>query len=60
MIVLIIKVFDIIEQENVQVTKAQLAKLITLLQKEKVIEFEETLQSLQTKNEPPKQASSSS
>lgn len=47
----VIKVFDIIEQENVQVTKAQLAKLITLVQKEQVIEFEETLQSLLSKPE---------
>ena len=32
-------------------TKAQLAKLITLVQKEQVIEFEETLQSLLSKPE---------
>lgn len=45
----VIKVFDIIEQENVKVTKSQLAKLITLLQREKTIEFEEELQELQKK-----------
>lgn len=43
----VIRVFDIIEQENVKVTKDQLSKLITLLQKEKNIEFEEELQKLQ-------------
>lgn len=47
----IIKVFDIIEQENVKVTKSQLGKLVTLLQKEKVIEFEEELQELQRKQQ---------
>jgi len=42
-------VFDLIEQENVKVTKAQLSNLIKLLETEKVIEFEEELNKLQPK-----------
>ncbi len=49
MIKLIKKVFDLIEQENVKVTKAQLSNLIKLLETEKVIEFEEELNKLQPK-----------
>jgi hypothetical protein len=36
-------VFDIIEQENVKITKDQLAKLLVVLKKEKVLENEEEL-----------------
>lgn len=33
--------FDLIEQENVQVNKDQLSKILNLLEKEKLIELEE-------------------
>ncbi len=35
------KVFELIEQENVQVNKDQLGKILHLLEKEKLIEMEE-------------------
>jgi hypothetical protein len=35
-------VFDLIEQENVKVTKDQLSNILNLLEKEKLIEAEET------------------
>lgn len=35
------KVFDLIEQENVKVSKDQLGKILHLLEKEKYIELEE-------------------
>jgi hypothetical protein len=34
-------VFDLIEQENVNVTKDQLAIILTLLEKEKLLELQE-------------------
>lgn len=37
----VLKVFELIEQENVQVTKDQLGKILHLLEKEKLIEMEE-------------------
>ncbi|CAF0840856.1 unnamed protein product [Brachionus calyciflorus] len=37
----VLKVFDLIEQENVKVNKDQLGKLLNLLEKEKLIEIEE-------------------
>ena len=36
--------FDLIEQENVKVTKEQMGKLLTLLEKEKLIEIQEEQQ----------------
>jgi hypothetical protein len=63
------KVFDLIEQENVQVSKDQLAKLLNLLEKEKIIEMEiEEQQKLsdmvnnpkpQAKSQPPSSSTSS-
>ena len=42
-----IKVFDLIEQENVNVTKDQLAIILTLLEKEKLLELQEDEQKAQ-------------
>lgn len=50
----VIKVFDLIEQENVEVSKSHLSKLLTLLEKEKIIEFDQELEKLYMK--PPKTA----
>lgn len=46
--------FDLIEQENVEVSKSHLSKLLTLLEKEKIIEFDQELEKLYMK--PPKTA----
>lgn len=43
----VLKVFDLVEQENVKVTKDQLGKILTLLEKEKQIEKEEEQQQQQ-------------
>jgi hypothetical protein len=40
-------VFDLIEQENVNVTKDQLAIILTLLEKEKLLELQEEEQKAQ-------------
>lgn len=37
----IVKVFDLIEQDNVKVSKKQLGKILSILEKEKLIELEE-------------------
>ncbi len=37
----VLRVFDLIEQENVKVSRDQLGKILNLLEKEKLIEMEE-------------------
>ena len=39
----VLKVFDIIEQENIKVDKVQLGKILILLEKEKIIEMQEEI-----------------
>lgn len=47
----VLKVFDMIEQENVKVTKEQMGKLLTLLEKEKLIEIQEEQQEKAAKSQ---------
>ena len=55
----VLKVFDLIEQENVKVSKDQLGKILTLLEKEKQIEKEEEQQQQQQQQQQQKQQQTS-
>ena len=51
----VLRVFDIIEQENVKVDKVQLGKILILLEKEKIIEMQEEISKSQEQKQQQKQ-----
>jgi hypothetical protein len=52
----VLKVFDIIEQENIKVDKVQLGKILILLEKEKIIEMQEEISKSQQQKQQADQA----
>ena len=52
----VLKVFDIIEQENIKVDKVQLGKILILLEKEKIIEMQEDISKSQQQKQQTDQA----